>query len=449
MAGLADFVTGFQRGRQMKYYREDREEARRAREEGRQASTLAADILFPGAGGSAAPQQTRVPLSALATPSPLPMGQNRNMIDAPTSSQFGPVQFGIGPQAPISRLSGSAGQPVPAQGGVAPAGQPAPAGGAAVPGAGGVDPRLPQLARMGPQGLQTALAIQERQKAATLEQETKQRDRWGRYLGALDVIDDPAQQQQLWEKLVGEIEASGQKVPDNLRQFSPQAYQVGIRLWSDYDKSLERKVKESTLKKNETTKPEDLVLVEKDGKQRTLREGSPALDKLINEGWNVVRTPASSVTINDKSLTEAQAKAAGFADRMISSNRILGAPEITEAATNAYQQGITSIGGDSMVANWLKTSDRQRYEQAQRDFVNAVLRRESGAVIADSEFANAAQQYFPQPGDTPQVIAQKAENRKLAIQGIIRAAGPAAEGLTVTTDEPSGQKVIDAADYFK
>lgn len=250
MAGLADFVTGFQRGRQMKYYREDREEARRARDEGRQASTLAADILFPGAGGSAAPQQTRVPLSALATPSPLPMGQNRNMIDAPTSSQFGPVQFGIGPQAPISRLSGSAGQPVPAQGGVAPAGQPAPAGGAAMPGAGGVDPRLPQLARMGPQGLQTALAIQERQRAQTLEQRQEARDRIGRYLGALNEVgDDPAQQEFWWNKVKEGARALGQEIPPQLEQFSPQGYNMAVKLWGDYDKSLEREAKEASAEK--------------------------------------------------------------------------------------------------------------------------------------------------------------------------------------------------------
>tara|TARA_R110000851_G_scaffold96172_1_gene208666 strand:- start:6283 stop:6534 length:252 start_codon:yes stop_codon:yes gene_type:complete len=47
--------------------------------------------------------------------------------------------------------------------------------------------------------------------------------------------------------------------------------------------------------------------------------------------------------------------------------------------------------------NFLKTADRKQFEQAQRNFVNAVLRQESGAAIADSEFASAAKQYFPAP----------------------------------------------------
>jgi 3-deoxy-D-arabino-heptulosonate 7-phosphate (DAHP) synthase len=61
----------------------------------------------------------------------------------------------------------------------------------------------------------------------------------------------------------------------------------------------------------------------------------------------------------------------------------------------------------------------QQVEQAQRDFINAVLRRESGAVISNDEFANGRRQYFPQPGDTPQVIEQKRRNREMAIQGIM------------------------------
>jgi len=36
-----------------------------------------------------------------------------------------------------------------------------------------------------------------------------------------------------------------------------------------------------------------------------------------------------------------------------------------------------------------------------------VLRKESGAAIAASEFDNAEKQYFPQPGDSDQVISQK------------------------------------------
>lgn len=62
-------------------------------------------------------------------------------------------------------------------------------------------------------------------------------------------------------------------------------------------------------------------------------------------------------------------------------------------------------------------------EQAKRDFINAKLRPESGASIADPEYANVDKQYFPQWGDTREVIAQKRRNREAAIFGTSRAAG--------------------------
>jgi hypothetical protein len=80
-------------------------------------------------------------------------------------------------------------------------------------------------------------------------------------------------------------------------------------------------------------------------------------------------------------------------------------------------------------ANLTLSDDQQRVEQAQRDFVNAVLRQESGAVISDSEFANAKRQYFPQPGDAKEVIEQKRRNRQTAIMGFRRLAGQGASSI--------------------
>ena len=74
----------------------------------------------------------------------------------------------------------------------------------------------------------------------------------------------------------------------------------------------------------------------------------------------------------------------------------------------------------------MMSAKTQQVEQAQRDFVNAVLRQESGAVIAPSEFDNAQKQYFTQPGDKKEVIEQKRKNRETAIAGLKVMAGPAA-----------------------
>lgn len=86
---------------------------------------------------------------------------------------------------------------------------------------------------------------------------------------------------------------------------------------------------------------------------------------------------------------------------------------------------LTSLGSAAQAKspNVFKSGKIQGFEQAKRNFVNAVLRRESGAVISPSEFENADKQYFPQFGDTEEVLKQKAQNRETAIQGLKNAAG--------------------------
>ena len=74
--------------------------------------------------------------------------------------------------------------------------------------------------------------------------------------------------------------------------------------------------------------------------------------------------------------------------------------------------------------NFALDPKQQMFFQAERNFINAVLRRESGAVISDPEFDNARKQYIPQPGDSPQVLDQKRRNRETVLRSISRDAGP-------------------------
>ena len=73
-------------------------------------------------------------------------------------------------------------------------------------------------------------------------------------------------------------------------------------------------------------------------------------------------------------------------------------------------------------ANILASPEYRQYSQFKRDFINATLRRESGAAIAPSEFENADQQYFPVVGDDADTIAQKRANRAEITKGV-RASG--------------------------
>ena len=144
--------------------------------------------------------------------------------------------------------------------------------------------------------------------------------------------------------------------------------------------------------------------------------GEPAL-KPIPGG------PADKPAAGPKPLNEGQAKALLFGSRMAIADEIMN--ELAKDGKmfpNIVKQGAETVpligGALGMAANFGASDAEQMVEQAQRDFINAVLRRESGASIAPQEFANARIQYFPQPGDSAQVIQQKAANRRAAIEGM-------------------------------
>ena len=122
----------------------------------------------------------------------------------------------------------------------------------------------------------------------------------------------------------------------------------------------------------------------------------------------------------DRALTEGQAKANLFGTRMAESDKIIGELAAQGTTAPSFAQQLTGGSGlTGLAATAMANPQQQQLDQAQRDFINAVLRRESGAAIASSEFENARRQYFVQPGDSPQVIAQKARNRQTAIAGMM------------------------------
>ena len=124
-----------------------------------------------------------------------------------------------------------------------------------------------------------------------------------------------------------------------------------------------------------------------------------------------------------KAPTEGQAKANIYASRMETANGIINTLE--KQGTDFWQQMASKAG---MLGNYAKTPEFRQFEQAKRDFINATLRQESGAVISPAEFENGEKQYFPQPGDDAATIAQKQQNRITAMNAIREASGPFSGG---------------------
>jgi hypothetical protein len=160
--------------------------------------------------------------------------------------------------------------------------------------------------------------------------------------------------------------------------------------------------------------------------RNALPEGDPRradYDRAIEKETRI--TAGSSVNItNIPPMNENQANAAGFADRIANALPVL---ESTSPGRGArlLEDAPLSLGNDFLSA------EAQQFFQAERDFINANLRRESGAVIGAEEFVNARRQYIPQPGDKPEVLEQKRRNRETVLRSMGRAAGPSYQAAPI------------------
>jgi hypothetical protein len=85
------------------------------------------------------------------------------------------------------------------------------------------------------------------------------------------------------------------------------------------------------------------------------------------------------------------------------------------------------------------SEEQNNYEQAQENFITAVLRPETGAAVSPTEFAKEKKKYFPEPFDNEKTIKQKQEARRLAIEGIKQTAGPFAKNIdAIISGTPGG-----------
>ena len=109
-----------------------------------------------------------------------------------------------------------------------------------------------------------------------------------------------------------------------------------------------------------------------------------------------------------KPLTESQAKDYIFSGRLKLTENV-----IAELEQDGFKP--ESIPQDIMMTwspEFGKTEDQKRYIAARANWIAAMLRRESGAAIAESEYKGGFEQYFPLIGDSPQVVRDKRNLRR-------------------------------------
>lgn len=126
--------------------------------------------------------------------------------------------------------------------------------------------------------------------------------------------------------------------------------------------------------------------------------------------------------VQSKPFTEAQSKTNVYA------TRARGALETLEPIAGA----LTSIGERALDADptglargALQTDDYQVAKAAGEEFLQAILRKDTGAAITSQEQTLYGKTYLPQPGDNEAVLRQKAEARRRAINAIEAGMSPA------------------------
>ena len=138
-----------------------------------------------------------------------------------------------------------------------------------------------------------------------------------------------------------------------------------------------------------------------------------------------------------KPMNDTQSLAATYADRMAEANAVVAKlPASVQTAGEGDLVGSIPLIGN-FAANQVRSDEYQRYQQAKNNFIYSQLRKESGAAIGKDEYVAADRQYFPQPGDKKEVIAQKEINRQIAVDGMSRNAGPTYRPTQSRSSTPS------------
>jgi hypothetical protein len=150
----------------------------------------------------------------------------------------------------------------------------------------------------------------------------------------------------------------------------------------------------------------------------------------VPQGWSIESDGAGGVRmvqgpVGSGKPTEGQLAGAGYLQRMTAAEEIMRNLERREGVVSIPVA--KTILMDTGVEGYTLNPAEQQIAQAQRDWVRAKLRKESGAVIGPEEMAAEVRTYFPQPGEGPEVIAQKAEARRRAERQMQIGSGTAAE----------------------
>jgi hypothetical protein len=232
---------------------------------------------------------------------------------------------------------------------------------------------------------------------------------------------------------------------------------IGMTTTPGEDMTNQRTISEGVLNRGMTARGQNMT----DARAReTMEQGKWSSD--LERGLQVNSATGETRPIvaggvplgqKEKPVSESQGKAQMFGTRAAEAHKILGDLEgdgsrvglsLKQSMENAPLVG----GALGAVGNTFLGKNSQQIDQAQRNFLNAVLRQESGAVIGPSEFESGKKQYFPQVGDSKETIEQKRKNRESVVEGFKISAGKEAGKRIEAVPRPVGSQKADGKIKF-
>lgn len=114
-------------------------------------------------------------------------------------------------------------------------------------------------------------------------------------------------------------------------------------------------------------------------------------------------------------LTEAQSKDTVYATR--AEGALPTIDQLGDALTNPVARFAES-DPTGLVRGYVQTPGFQQAQQAGLEFLQAILRKDTGAAITEQEQDQYGRVYLPMPGDSPEVLQQKQVSRQRALEAI-------------------------------
>ena len=262
---------------------------------------------------------------------------------------------------------------------------------------------------------------------ATKQDAAQQVKMFGDQATAVDQMTDPNQRAAAWKSILARHGTNGLS-PEELDPVSGpklMAAQAGqfldplVRQTKEAELGL---IQAQTNAANRKADPYDikevngtLVRVPKSGGEAEVvyRSGpdqtkAPQGYRFAHDGQTLVPIPGGP---GDK-LTEGESKDALFAERLLRSNasvdKLMDIDENGKIRGYDPTKNVNAYIPDSgLVANLVNSDNWKNYQQAAREGLASILRKDTGAAVTPEEFKLYFPTYYPQPGDDPATVLQK------------------------------------------